>query len=105
MWSRFVADQRGGVAPMFALAIVPIIGLVGAAVDYSRGNAARTAMQASLDATALMLSRDAAGMDPAQVSAKATSFFNAQFNRPEVDQPAGQRRADTARRRAASSST
>ena len=69
---------------MFALAIVPIIGLVGAAVDYSRGNAARTAMQAALDATALMLSRDAAGMDPAQVSAKATSFFNAQFSRPEV---------------------
>jgi len=84
MWSRFVADQRGGVVPIFALAIVPIIGLVGAAVDYSRGNAARTAMQASLDATALMLSRDAADMDPAQVTAKATSFFNAQFNRPEV---------------------
>jgi Flp pilus assembly protein TadG len=84
MWSHFLADRRAGVAPMFALAIVPIIGLVGAAVDYSRGNAARTAMLASLDATALMLSRDAAGMDPAQVSAKATSFFNAQFNRPEV---------------------
>ena len=84
MRSRFVADQRGGVAPIFALAIVPIIGLVGAAVDYSRGNAARTAMQAALDATALMLSRDVAGMDPTQVSAKATSFFNAQFNRPEV---------------------
>ena len=84
MWSGFVADQRGGVAPIFALALVPMIGLVGAAVDYSRGNAARTAMQAALDATALMLSRDAAGMDPAQVSAKATSFFNAQFNRPEV---------------------
>jgi Flp pilus assembly protein TadG len=84
MWSRFVADRRGGVAPIFALAIIPIIGLVGAAVDYSRGNAARTAMQAALDATALMLSRDAAGMDPSQVSAKATSFFNAQFSRSEV---------------------
>ena len=84
MWSRFVADQRGGVAPIFALAIIPIIGLVGAAVDYSRGNAARTAMQAALDATALMLSRDVAGMDPSQVSAKATSFFNAQFSRSEV---------------------
>ena len=71
-------------APIFALGIIPIIGLVGAAVDYSRGNAARTAMLASLDATALMLSRDAAGMDPGQVTAKATSFFNAQFNRPEV---------------------
>jgi Mg-chelatase subunit ChlD len=84
MWSRLLADQRAGVAPMFALAIVPIIGLVGAAVDYSRGNAARTAMLASLDATALMLSRDAADMAPADVTAKATSFFNAQFNRPEV---------------------
>jgi Flp pilus assembly protein TadG len=84
MWSGFVADRRGGVAPIFALALVPMIGLVGAAVDYSRGNAARTAMQAALDATALMLSRDAAEMDPAQVTAKATSFFNAQFSRPEV---------------------
>jgi len=37
-----------------------MIGLVGAAVDYSRGNAVRAALQASLDATALMLSRDAA---------------------------------------------
>jgi len=87
MGLRFLADQRAGVAQMFALAIVPIIGLVGAALDYSRGNAARTAMQASLDATALMLSRDAAGMDPSQVTAKATSFFNAQFNRPEVASP------------------
>jgi Flp pilus assembly protein TadG len=84
MWSRLVGDRAGGVAPMFALALVPMVGLVGAAVDYSRGNAARTAMLASLDATALMLSRDAANMTPDEVSARATSFFNAQFNRPEV---------------------
>jgi Flp pilus assembly protein TadG len=84
MWSRFFGDQRGGVAPMFALALVPIIGVVGTAVDYSRANAARSAMFASLDATALMLSRDAATMPPAQIPAKATSYFNAQFNRPEV---------------------
>ena len=84
MWSRFIKDRAGGAAPIFALGIIPIIGIVGAAVDYSRGSAARTAMLASLDATALMLSRDAANMDPGQISAKATSFFNAQFNRPEV---------------------
>ncbi len=84
MWSRFFADRRGGVAPMFALGLVPVIGFVGAAVDYSRGNAARTAMQAALDATALMLSRDAATMTPAQVSAAAVSYFTAQFNRPET---------------------
>jgi Flp pilus assembly protein TadG len=84
MWSRFLGDRRGGVAPMFALGLVPIIGFVGAAVDYSRGNAARTAMQASLDATGLMLSRDAATMTPAEVTAKAVSYFTAQFNRPET---------------------
>jgi Flp pilus assembly protein TadG len=84
MLSLFFADRRAGVAPMFALGLVPIIGFVGAAVDYSRGNAARTAMQASLDATGLMLSRDAATMTPDEVTAKATSFFTAQFNRPET---------------------
>jgi Flp pilus assembly protein TadG len=84
MWSLFFADRRAGVAPMFALGLVPVIGFVGAAVDYSRGNAVRTAMQASLDATGLMLSRDAATMTPDEVSAKATSFFTAQFNRPEA---------------------
>jgi Flp pilus assembly protein TadG len=84
MWSLFFADRRGGVAPIFALGLVPVIGFVGAAVDYSRANAARTAMQASLDATGLMLSRDAATMTPDEVSAKAVAFFTAQFNRPET---------------------
>jgi Flp pilus assembly protein TadG len=87
MWSRFVADQRAGAAPIFALALVPMVGLVGAAVDFSRGNAVRTAMQASLDSTALMLSRDAAGMDPTQITSKATALFKAQFNRAELPEP------------------
>ena len=87
MWSRFIADGRAGAAPIFALALVPVVGLVGAAVDYSRGNAVRAALQASLDATALILSRDAAGMDPSQVSAKATSLFKAQFIRAEMPEP------------------
>jgi Flp pilus assembly protein TadG len=83
-WSRFLAEERGGAVPIFALAIVPVIGLIGAAVDYSRGNAARTAMLAAVDATALMLSRDAATMTPADVTSKANAYFNSQFNRPEV---------------------
>jgi Flp pilus assembly protein TadG len=41
MWSRFRADERGGAAPIFALALVPMIGLVGAAVDYSRSTRPR----------------------------------------------------------------
>jgi Flp pilus assembly protein TadG len=84
MWSRFLTEERGGAVPMFALAIVPIIGLVGAAIDYSRGNSARSAMLAALDATALMLSKDAATMAPADITSKANAYFKAQFNRPEV---------------------
>lgn len=84
LFSRFLTEERGGVLPMFALALVPVIGLVGAAVDYSRGNAARTAMLAAIDATALMLSKDAATMTPGEVTAKANAYFTSQFNRPEV---------------------
>ncbi|HWP14252.1 MAG TPA: pilus assembly protein TadG-related protein, partial [Xanthobacteraceae bacterium] len=65
MQSRFFADQSGGVAPLFALGLVPMIGLAGAAIDYSRANAARTAMQATLDTAALMVAKDAQIIQPA----------------------------------------
>ena len=84
MWSRFLNDRRGGAVPMFAFAVVPLIGVVGAAVDYSRASAARSAVLATLDATALMLSRDAANLTDAQISAKAESMFKAQFTRTDV---------------------
>ena len=60
MLARFLKNARGGVAPLMAVVAVPVMAAVGMAVDYSRVNAARTAFQVSLDATALMLSKDAA---------------------------------------------
>jgi Flp pilus assembly protein TadG len=36
VFSRFGRDIRGNVAMMFGLALVPLVGMVGAAVDYSR---------------------------------------------------------------------
>ena len=56
---RFLRNRDGGVAPMLALAALPIMGFVGAAIDFSRAASVRTAMQTALDATALMLSKDA----------------------------------------------
>ena len=38
----FGTDRGGNVTLIFALAIIPIFGAVAAAVDYSRGNSART---------------------------------------------------------------
>jgi Mg-chelatase subunit ChlD len=82
--ARFLQDQRAAVVPTFTLGVVAIVGFVGAAIDYSRANAVRSAMLAALDATALTLSRDADKLDPAQLTTKAQDYFMAQFTRPEA---------------------
>jgi Flp pilus assembly protein TadG len=82
--TRFFKDRRAGAAPMLALGIIPLIGAIGAAVDYSRANLVRSAMQSALDASALMLSKDAQTMNLEQLQSKATSYFTAQFNRPDA---------------------
>jgi len=59
---RWCSENSGNITVTFALALIPIVGFVGAAVDYSRGNSARTALQAATDAAGLMLSKTAATM-------------------------------------------
>lgn len=81
---QFRSCKRGNVMITFALATVPMIGFVGAAVDYSRGNSAKAAMQAAVDSTALMLSKSAAKMTAADINTKANSYFLALINRPEI---------------------
>lgn len=81
---RFVAADRGNVMITFALATIPLIGFVGAAVDYSRANSTKAAMQAAVDSTALMLSRDAQKLNQTQLIKKATDYFKAQLHRPEA---------------------
>ena len=44
---RFVGANKGNVAVIFTLATIPLISFVGAAIDYSRANAARSAMQSA----------------------------------------------------------
>ena len=56
--SRFPGANQGNIAVLFAVALLPIISFVGAAIDYTRANSARSSMQAALDSTALMLSKD-----------------------------------------------
>ncbi len=82
--ARFWKNRRGGVAPMLALSAIPLMGAVGAAVDYSRANAARAAFQGALDSTALMLSKTAATTAPADLQTSATNIFNATFKRNDT---------------------
>src|SRR3954467_1007344 len=84
-WRNFTAARGGNVMLTFALSTIPIFGLVGAAVDYSRANSAKAAMQAAVDATALMLSKQAAGLTDAERAQKAKDYFAALFNRTEVN--------------------
>ena len=54
---RFWSNREGNFAMLFAIAIVPIIGAIGVAVDYSLANSYRTDVQKALDTTALALSK------------------------------------------------
>ncbi|WP_170181711.1 Tad domain-containing protein [Phreatobacter stygius] len=54
-------------AVIFAVAIVPIMAMIGAAVDYSRGAAARAKLQAAVDAATLTAARNAGRMSDADL--------------------------------------
>src|SRR5689334_22963537 len=84
LFSRFLRNRNGSASPMLALAALPLLSFVGAAVDYSRAASARTAMQAALDASALMLSKDAQTLTSADLTQKAGDDFRALFTRPEA---------------------
>jgi Flp pilus assembly protein TadG len=50
---RIRVAQRGNVVLTFALAAIPVVGAVGAAVDYSRANNYRSQLQAAADAASV----------------------------------------------------
>ncbi|MGA7972829.1 MAG: TadE/TadG family type IV pilus assembly protein [Pseudolabrys sp.] len=81
---RFKSDRKGNVAITFALATLPIIGFVGTAVDYSSANAAKADLQAALDSTALMLAKYAPSHTDAEIQSKASAYFKAIFDAPNV---------------------
>lgn len=82
MLSEFRSARAGNVAITFALAALVIIGCVGAAIDYSRANFVKAKMQAALDATALLLTKEASKDTSSQLQTNATNYFLAQFNPP-----------------------
>ena len=83
---RFVGANDGNIAVIFTIAAIPLISFVGAAVDYSRVNSARSSMQAAMDSTALMISKDLSSnaITASQVAAKAQSYFSALYTNTEA---------------------
>lgn len=50
---RYADDNAGGVGLLFSLSLLPMLGITGAALDYSRATSARAALQSAADAAAL----------------------------------------------------
>jgi Flp pilus assembly protein TadG len=86
IFSAFARSESGNIAVTFAFALVPLLGFVGAAVDYTRLNAARSSMQAALDSTALMVSKDLSqgAITTSQVEAKAKTYFTALYTNADA---------------------
>lgn len=83
---RFTGADQGNIAILFAIAAVPVLTFVGAAIDYTRANAARSAMQAALDSTALMVSKDLTNgtITTSQITATAQAYFSALYNNTDA---------------------
>jgi Flp pilus assembly protein TadG len=76
---RFHRDRSGNVAMLFSLLLIPLVALIGLAVDFGHVYKVTSHTQAALDAAALAAGR-AAQLNPtntvAQASAAATAYFN-----------------------------
>jgi len=81
---RFWSDEKGSMIVMFAVALIPVLALMGAAIDFSRASLARTKMQGALDATALFLSKLPPGTSQDDLNAKASVFFFANYTELDV---------------------
>lgn len=78
--------RNGNVAIIFALAIVPIVGGVGAAVDYAMANSNRSSMQKALDATGLALAK-LMPITQSELDTKGWELFSASLGHMRVNLP------------------
>lgn len=82
----FLREQHGGVVIFLALAIIPLVGAVGLAVDSARGYLVKQRLSQAVDAAALAAGRVIGSDD---LSGDIHKYFDANF-------PAGYAGADTA---------
>jgi Putative Flp pilus-assembly TadE/G-like len=73
---KLMANQNGNIAPMFAMALVPMIGVLGLAVDFDRYNSTETRLQTIADAASLAGASNLG--NPAAQKAAAEAFLDAQ---------------------------
>ena len=80
----FLKNREASVAPMLALAALPLFASVGASIDFGRAASARAGLQNAVDAAALMMAKDAKVVEATQLASTANSYLNANFQNSEV---------------------
>jgi Flp pilus assembly protein TadG len=91
--SKLWSDRRGGVAPMFALALIPLVAAVGSGIDYTVAARIRAQLLAAADAASVgSVAKSSAAMAAAATMsadgsitagvADATKLFNAHVGTP-----------------------
>ncbi len=89
VFQRFFSGRdgrRGNAAVIFAIAIVPLIGATGAAVDYAMAHSNRTSMQKALDSTALALAK-LMPLSQTELDTKGWEIFSANLGVMKVSLP------------------
>ena len=66
---HFGSDRSGAVAIIFSLALLPILGFTGLALDYGRMLRAKADIQSAVDAGALAAGLDQTGANDAALKA------------------------------------
>jgi Flp pilus assembly protein TadG len=75
---RFRPARAGNIAVIFSIALIPLIGAIGVAVDWSMANKVQASVQKALDAAVLV----GVGQPSALQISTATAFFKGDFNGP-----------------------
>jgi Flp pilus assembly protein TadG len=76
---RFVRDNHGNLAPMFALTLLPVLGLIGITVDYTQSATRKVTLDGIADSASLAAVTPAmlASSDQTSINV-ATNLFNTQ---------------------------
>jgi Flp pilus assembly protein TadG len=72
---RFAKDRKGNIAVTFALSFLPVMGMVGSAMDYGQLTNARTAMKQASDLTAISLAKVAPTKTAAELQTMGDAYY------------------------------
>ncbi|OYU50337.1 MAG: hypothetical protein CFE31_01935 [Rhizobiales bacterium PAR1] len=84
---EFWKDRRGATTVVMALAMVPVMSILGIATDYAKATSQRNALQQAIDAAAIAIAKDpdANLISNADLKARAVAYANAAVGNSPVD--------------------